>query len=166
MAFASFLLVVVTVFNAGFEESEKGDRPAGWSGPKAYRIAPGEGRNGSSALRYDLAAKGAFLPQTAQEVKLEGGKAYRISAWVKTKDVKIEKGERAAAVGLEYWDAKGKCRGSYSKHVLGTEDWQEISIETPRLVDDLKRARVQVYCGYGKTTGTAWFDDVRIEEVE
>lgn len=163
MLTALVLAAAVTVTNAGFEESE-GGKAAGWTAPSAYRVASGEGRNGSAALRYDLKEKGGFLHQAAQDVKLEGGKAYRISAWVKTKDVRVEKGERAAAVGLEWWDSKGKCRGAYSRHVTGTMDWQRIEIETPRLEEDARRFRVQVYVGYGKTTGTAWFDDVQIEE--
>ena len=165
MGFLLCAAAAVSLVTAGFEDEANG-RPAGWNAPEVYQVARGEGRNGTAALKFSCATNRVFTPAVVQDIRLEPGKSYRGSVWVKVEDVKIaQKGERTAAIAIEWANKEGKLRGAYSKKViLGTADWQRVDVLTPKIDEDVVNSHVQVYLGYGKTTGTAWFDEVVVEE--
>jgi len=153
------------VRNAGFEASSKG-RPVAWSLPPYYSLAPGMGRNGTAAIAYSFVTNRQMIAPVAQNIELAPSEAYRVSCWIRTEDVKPPKGEMGVRIGLEWKDGDGRCDGAYSKRLVGTHDWTHVTIITPKMPHDLKYCRVQVYVGYGKTPGKAWFDDVWIEKIE
>ena len=152
------------VKNGGFEEVEKG-RPVGWSLPPCYSHAPGMGRNGTSAIAFSSPTNLIKQIQPVMQwVKLAPGHVYRVSCWVRTEGVKFEPGHPGAKIGMEWGDTNG-WHGCYSHSRSGTKDWTRLSFVSPQLPASLAKVRVQLYVGYGKATGKAWFDDFAIEEV-
>lgn len=110
MGFLLCAAAAVSLVNAGFEDEANG-RPAGWNAPEVYQVARGEGRNGTAALKFNCATNRVFTPAVVQDIRLEPGKAYRGSVWVKVEDVKIaQKGERTAAIAIEWANKEGKLR--------------------------------------------------------
>ena len=79
---------------------------------------------------------------------------YRLSGWIKTRDLKPGT-SRGALINLHAMDIMTKA-------VSGTQDWTRVEV----VFDTAGTDAVSVNClfgGWGKATGTAWFDDVRLE---
>jgi hypothetical protein len=95
----------------------------------------------------------------SQRLKLEKGRRYRLSYFVKGENI-VSYGKSEGA-GLCLWEGKTL----YSKHpvplLTGTFDWVHLSrIFTAREEDGLLEFRI---C---ESTGTMWLDEVRLEPVE
>ena len=173
LAWAAFVLAAVAapkpvaLVNAGFETGSA-ERADGWSRSPAYRLSPGNGMNGSGALEFGLAEPMTnFLPAVVQKIKLSPGMVYRVSCRARCENVVKHPGNpRGVAIGVEWYDGEGRAHGAYSHDLTGTHDWTALAFETPRMPRDVVRAHVQVYVGYGSTTGKAWFDEVLIEPIE
>ena len=158
MFFGLFFAAANMVLNPGFESLSDDGKAADWKAPgKTYSYVKGEGRNGSNALKFSVKQKDAYSFPT-QDVKVEPGKRYRFSAWVRTKDVNGKGAGATISVGSVAAD--GKWLGSGSAHgVRGTvDDWQRISF----LVDvptNAVKCEIAPYLSRGRY-GTAWFDDI------
>jgi putative membrane-bound dehydrogenase-like protein len=137
----------------GFDTAN-GERPDGWEvrtygGKAAFAVVDG-GRSGKclqiSSTEGSDASFTVIVP-----VKPNG--TYRLTGWIKTKDVK---GAMGALFNLHGSDDK-------SKAVSGTKDWTKITLEFKAG----GRKQVEINClfgGWGAATGTAWWDDVELEE--
>ena len=97
-----------------------------------------------------------------QTVSVEPNQQYRIMGWIRTENV---------AVGPMDAGTTGACftlygQGDASESVLGTSDWKEITWEFN--TGDATTLDIGCRLGhYGSTcTGTAWFDDLKLEKVD
>ena len=146
------------VLNSGFENISEDGKAADWKEPaKTYSYVKGDGRNGSNALKFSIDKKDKYAFPT-QDLKLEAGKRYRFSAWVRTEGVDGKGAGATISVGSVAAD--GKWLGSGSAHgVRGTvKEWQKISF----LVDvptNAVKCELAPYVSRGRY-GTAWFDDI------
>ena len=146
------------VLNSGFENISEDGKAADWKEPaKTYGYVKGEGRNGSCALKFSIDKKDKYAFPT-QDLKLEAGKRYRFSAWVRTEGVDGKGAGATISVGSVAAD--GKWLGSGSAHgVRGTvKEWRKISF----LVDvptNAVKCELAPYVSRGRY-GTAWFDDI------
>jgi len=142
------------VQNADFSE-KSGDQPAAWtlrqySGNTKMSVS-NEGRNGSTALEIHNANKadvGASI-----DIPVKAGTRYRLSAWIKTKDVQPQ-GGRGALLNVHATPVA-------TQDLKGTNDWTQVQVEFNNDSD----TNIRVHCllgGYGGATGTAWFDDVSL----
>lgn len=146
------------VLNPGFENLSDDGKAENWKAPgKTYSYVKGEGRNGSNALKFTVKKKGEYSFPT-QDLKLQPGKRYRFSAWVRTKDVNGKGAGATISVGSVAAD--GKWLGSGSAHgVRGTVDnWQKISF-TVDVPTNAVKCELAPYVSRGRL-GTAWFDDI------
>lgn len=154
--------------NPGFEELS-GEEPARWN---CY-VAPMEGafgrlddtaHEGKYAVMLHIPTPYEKDPANNWSQNVIGDfakKKLRLSAFIKTKDAS------EAAVWVQCWrkDPWGVLLAmstSQDAPVYGTHDWErvEMSIDAPENTDFLT-----VRCVL-KGTGTAWFDDIRIEQLE
>jgi len=147
--------------NSSFEQAD-GDLPSG--GWKAYQWNPGGAPRITTAIVPD-GKVGHALKITATEptdssvgllVKLEGNTRYRLSALVKT-DLKTQNGQ-GAMINIHALPFQ-------TKSLSGINDWTPVSFEfvTP---DD---GRCQINCtigSFGKATGSAWFDELKLERLQ
>lgn len=146
------------VANGDFEKGVDG-----WALTPGYSIVKGEGRSMTSALVYENRDPGFPYAQPKQLVKLEPGKVYRFSAWIRTEDVTPQKGA-GASVCLESQDADGKTiKWYWTGGMKDSGDWKKIEGVSRPIPEEAKRCYVSVFCSPG-TTGKAYFDDVEVAE--
>lgn len=134
----------------------------GWQLSEGATVEKGSGRSATGALKYQRNNPSSYR-MVSTKVKLTPGAFYRFGAWIKTENVT----GKGATVALEFSgrNADGKRKyisGRYLKGPVGTHDWKLVSA-TVRVPKDADDASLLLYLGKG-ATGTAWFDDVILEE--
>lgn len=145
------------VQNGGFEEGA-----TGWNLPLLYAIDPTVAHRGQHSLRYHNEPGGPYLI-AGQGLLLKPGKCYRMSVWVKAEG--IVSSDTGATISMEWGGKEGYIGGSYPPGITGTSDWQQIVFETGVLPEGITGGSVILY-GRPGTSGTAWFDDVEVVELE
>ena len=159
----------VTLENAGFEKVGKNGYPVGWSRHPNWH---GEraGHNGSGGLVFECAEGGRQKhgrPQ--QEVKLEAGKRYRVSALVKADGLITERNTDAHGLGIyiEGYDASGKWAfgGGPRRFARGNTDWKKVEFITKPVPEGIVRAYIQPWVKKC-VSGRAVIDNIYIEEYE
>ncbi len=156
--------------NSGFEEDGGAGQPAGWalapsSGGAAGALARSDGgaHGGKACLALRHAVPASTTVQSA-EVPLEVGHLYRLSGWIRTEKAFTDPGQR-------YPTSLPACLGmasfpftNHSPAVGGDSPWREVSV---LFIATRGKDRVQLHLGRnGASSGTAWFDDLRLEPVE
>ncbi|NOK33549.1 hypothetical protein HMI49_10095 [Corallococcus exercitus] len=155
----------ISVPNAGFETAASTGLPQGWTASGQGKVsARGDAKaEGSRSLVIESPEGGAETTVTSELVKLQVGRLYRLSAWVRTKGVQADAQAR-------YPTALGAC--------LSMQSFPFTNCSPPQGADQSGRVqvlffatsstdRVRAHLGHnGKATGTAWFDDVKLEEVD
>jgi alpha-L-arabinofuranosidase len=115
---------------------------------------------GHAALR--IAADAPSDTALGQEIRLTAGRCYRLRGWVRTHSLTPEGARVYGTFQVQLPGGRG-ILASGANHGGDTE-WTEVSV--PFLVPAEGRVRICVFfVGFGKGTGTAWFDDLRLEEV-
>jgi len=148
------------ILNSSFEDLT-GDDPAGWR-KATYRP------RGTFEIDGTVAHAGK---RSAKISSAEGGDVswsaiapvrpyskYMLSGWIKTQDVKPIGGARGALFNVQGLDRL------QTKPVTGTQDWTNVEI----MIETEGNDALQINClfgGWGRATGTAWYDDVRLELV-
>ena len=155
----------VPVTNAGFEAQAASGQPTGWSVTGGGKVAssPDGKAEGARGLVIENPASGAETTVQSEPVKLQVGRLYRLSAWVRTRGVQADPQAR-------YPTALGACLSMKSfpftncSPTLGADQEGRVSV----LFFAIQGTdRVQLHLGRnGKASGTAWVDDVRLEEVD
>lgn len=151
------------VANPSFEDVDnnlpKGWRTANWAGRAAaaaveFALDETVFRSGKRSIRIS-SASGADASFQAV-VPVEPYAKYRLSGWVKTKDL-VPGRSRGALVNLHGLDVQTPA-------VSGTQDWTRVEI----IFDSGANDAVAVNClfgGWGRATGAAWWDDISLELV-
>lgn len=143
------------LFNGDIEKVS-GTQPEGW-GPRHYSgsreakfTAAKEGRKGTMCLKVtsDKRSDSGW----GATVKVKRNTRYRLGGWIKTKDVNGS-GSMFNVHGV----------GHRTKGVSGTTGWTEYSVD----FDSGNATEITVhalYGGYGGQSGTAWYDDIYLQE--
>ncbi len=169
LLFAAPLLATAppAVPNGGFEEAS-GPVAASWSvdsplGAESSVVRDPEiAHDGGSSLRLS-APRPASISVSSAEVRLEVGRVYRLSAFVRTEKAASDPTGRyptpvAAALTMASFPFTNHSPASGATRPFG-------KVET-LFVATTAKDRVHLHLGLnGTATGTAWFDDVTLEEV-
>ena len=153
--------------NGGFEEASAAGA-TGWSlggtlPPGASVARDASAQNGGAASLRLSALSPSSLVVSSGEVRLEVGHVYRLSAFVRTEKAYADPTGRyptpvAAAVTMESFPFT-----NHSPSAGATRGFTKV--ET-LFVATTAKDRVRIHLGLnGTATGTAWFDDVALEEV-
>jgi len=145
-------------------EEVKGDRFAGFT----FQDDPGKTtfadrevvHSGKVSCRMQDAGKGTANGncRLAQRVKLRPWTCYRLSAWVKTKDLMPARGFRLLALGKE----GGRPLTFYEGTLKPTQDWLQIDV----VFNSLDQSEATLYAGqWGGQLGTLWLDGLALEEM-
>ena len=156
----------VTLQNPGFESSREA---AGWSADRSLAVAEGScgiargvAHTGEQSLNLSLHRPGSFRLLSAG-VKLEVGKIYRLSGWIRTEGASADPLSRYPT-GLPATLSMASIPfTNTSMPVGGTRPWTKSEI-----VFIATQAHDQVAIQFGapgRASGSAWFDDIRLEEV-
>ena len=153
----------VPLINAGFESREVHQ---GWT-LHVYGARPNVAldtairREGRQSLRITAGAPSDTA--LGQEVKLRSGRWYRLTGWVRTENLD-PRGARTCGTFQIQTPAGGGIVAAGRNH-QGTNDWTKETIYFTPPGDGATRIAV-FFVGFGKGTGTAWFDAVTLEEID
>jgi putative membrane-bound dehydrogenase-like protein len=134
--------------------------PAGWrkvtyAGTAEHAVDEVVRRNRTSLKITSLDGSDASWSAT---LNVRPQTRYRLSGWVKTKDVAAGSG-KGALFNIHELQTEGLPRA-----VTGTSDWKRLEIE----FSSGALSRVTVNClfgGWGRSKGEAWWDDLELVEV-
>ncbi len=100
----------------------------------------------------------------SQAVTLEKGKTYTFSGYVSTDGIS-NTNKKGAALFVNYTDNTGNYVTKDSKYISGTTGWDRESI-TFTLPSDATSNLVYIRCGLIEESGTAYFDNLQVEDGE
>jgi hypothetical protein len=147
--------------NPGFEAGLEGWHIFGHGTPAGFTPDSDVVREGWQSLRVTFA--GPCDTGVYQEVMLKPGQWYCFSGWVRTRGLD-PRGAGAYgtfqihARGVNDLIAKGTNHG-------GDTEWTEVSITFQARPNDGLTRIVAYFVGHGHGTGTVWFDDLKLVEV-
>jgi hypothetical protein len=143
--------------NANFERGAYGWELINFGQDGTMEMDPTVLHAGKPTLRLDAFSEITFARQV---VTVKAHTTYRLSGYVKVKDVQEIGGNGNAGANLIVGSTRIATRA-----IQGTDDWQEISTEFN--TEDKTALRVGPAVGfYGlKVSGTAWFSDMSLAEV-
>jgi len=151
--------------NPGFEAGLDGWKPFTWppgSPPPQLTFDTQVVREGRQSLRID-----AVRPTDCgcyQEIMLKPGHRYRFSGWVRTRGL-VSRG--ASVLGTFHIHARATndfiCKGTNHD---GNTAWTMVSFTFNTRPNDGLIRIVLFLAGFGQGTGTVWFDDLQIVEVD
>ena len=133
--------------------------------PNGYRIAPGEGRNGTAALFYERTDPNVYPIHSVPLQNLQPEKFYAVSAWVRGENIRATGDEKnIGAICVEYsQDGRWVAGGVYYETNHIGADWQRIEtmFKTPPEIATGRQADLKFYLRQ-KVVGKIWFDDVEV----
>lgn len=128
--------------------------------PPAIRLDERNAHQGQSSLL--IASDAPADVALGRVVSLPPRSLWRARCWVKTEDLRArDRTDTGGAVHIQTPSGAGLARGSSS---FGSTPWHEVLVPF-RAPDDGQIKVVLFYIGFGKGTGKAWFDDLRLEEI-
>ena len=144
--------------NASFENGLEGWSFRNYSGPAAEvdgerETAKANIRSGKGSLR--LGSRVGHDTSYNTPVKLNSGRKYRLSAWIKTEGIQ---GAHGALLNVHELQHAGKTKALQKKN-----DWLEVE----KVFTAPRSGNFTINCllgGWGKSKGTAWFDDLSLTE--
>ncbi len=145
--------------NPSFEE-KAGDGVRGWKS-RAWRgkedgrwSVESPGRTGKQCLAIG-SDKGTDAAWTTT-ITVEPDTFYRLSGWIKTKDVR---GAVGALLNIQ------NMQHVRTPRVTGTKEWTRVST----IFGTKAETELEINClfgGWGQSTGQAWYDDVSLEQAD
>ncbi|MFA4925075.1 MAG: alpha-L-arabinofuranosidase C-terminal domain-containing protein [Candidatus Aminicenantales bacterium] len=146
------------IVNPSFEELKDG-KPLGWRAvtyqPEAVLEVDNLARNGQKSVKIS-SANGADASWSTI-VKVKPFSKYRLTGWVKTRDIKSAGGKGVLLNIHQQPELETRA-------LTGTNDWTRIELVFDSGLNDA----FQINClfgGWGKVTGQAWFDDINLEYI-
>jgi putative membrane-bound dehydrogenase-like protein len=144
------------IANPSFENETAG-KPLDWntrtySGRATHSLSD-IARTGARSIRIE-STEGSDTSYFTR-VALEPNTTYRLSAWIKTENLK---GARGAQLNLH--EAQG-IDGSKTPAISGTKDWTRVE----SIFNSGGHTELTINClfgGWGRSTGVAWFDDIEL----
>jgi alpha-N-arabinofuranosidase len=149
--------------NPSFESSQRLD---GWQvvtygAPAEVTLDAHHVQEGRQSLR--VTATKPSDTALGQEITLRPGCWYRFTGWVKTRELKPQDASVSGTFQIQRSGDSSVLAGGLSH--TGDTEWhrEELIFQAPR--DG--RVRVAPFlAGYGKGLGTAWFDNLRLDEID
>jgi hypothetical protein len=152
-----------------------GWRPTSWQATREQgttRALAGRLEVATDAVHYGkrsfkMSAKEPDALTWSQSVKLQPHSSYLLSAWIRTRDVILTKEPeqrylRGANIAVQVTTPSPQFP-TYSEPISGDTDWHEVFVQ----FDTGDATDFNVLLGLGGysaiTTGTVWFDDVKLE---
>jgi dipeptidyl aminopeptidase/acylaminoacyl peptidase/alpha-L-arabinofuranosidase len=147
--------------NAGFENKLEGWSVHVYGAPPKIEADDTIRHEGKQSLR--ISATEPSDTALGQEVQLRGGRWYRFSGWVRTRGLEPRGASVFGTFQIQLPGGHGLLAGGLNHG--GDTDWTEVVLGFQAPPDG--RTRIAVFfAGFGRGTGTAWFDGLKLEEVD
>ena len=145
------------VQNGSFENGTQS-----WSIPQTASVSLSQaGVHGKSSLKLANASPASYTPIT-QKFSVPAGQIVRYSAWIKGENLTSANAkDKGASLYIEAYSNGKYIFGSYGKNLSGTFDWTYVE-GLWYLPDHATDFVAGLYLRKG-TTGTVWFDDVKVQ---
>jgi alpha-N-arabinofuranosidase len=146
--------------NPGFEAGEEGWDRAVYGAPSTVAADTMVVHGGKQSLR--VSAGEPSDTAVSQDVRLRPGRYYRLSGWVRTRQ--LDPHGAPVCGTFQVQRPGGGLLAGGSNH-QGDTDWTRVDVPFEAPAD----GRVHValfFVGFGKGTGTAWFDDLALEAID
>ena len=98
-----------------------------------------------------------------QNVRLKPGQLYRLSGWVRTRGLDPHGARVYGTFQVQHPEGHGII--ATGKNQRGDHDWSQVVLFFEAPPSGATRI-VVFFAGFGKGTGTAWFDDLQLETVD
>lgn len=133
-----------------------------WNIPQTASVSLSEaGVHGKSSLKLTNASPSSYTPIT-QKFSVPAGQIVRYSAWIKGENLRSANAkDKGASLYVEAYGNGKYIFGSYGKNLSGTFDWTYVE-GLWYLPDHATDFVIGLYLRKG-TTGTVWFDDVKVQ---
>ena len=158
--------------NPGFEAGDK--FPSGWTlnpDQKLFSIDKTVSHSGNASLLWQSGGTDSPYVLLNQPVKLQTGRLYQFTAWLKTENL-IGAQSPGATVGIDFQDKDGKSvyGGPYPGGLKGTRGWWKLTSYAQvftNVVGGNFVCYVRKQGGKDKKTftGKAWWDDISLRPV-
>jgi alpha-L-arabinofuranosidase len=151
----------MAIENPGFEAGTQGWEVHVYGAKSEVAIDKDVFKEGKQALR--ISARDLSDTALGQELQLRAGKFYRLTGWIRTRGLDPN---RARVFGtFQIQNAGGRGVIVSGTNHKGDTDWVKETVYFEAPSDG--RVRVAVFfVGFGRGTGTAWFDDLKLDEIE
>ena len=157
----------VPLTNPGFESDPPFD---GWTHGSlaSFDEEIAHGGDGSARLTIDGPVEERGNVYITRTVPVTPGRRYRAEVWIRGEEVAaLEQGGMSsvgATIIVEFADADGAwlAAGSYADSNFGSFDWRRVRTDAAKAPAGAGRAIIYLAL---RGVGSAWFDDVRVEEV-
>jgi alpha-N-arabinofuranosidase len=147
--------------NPGFEAGLQGWSVHVYGSQPKIELDKQQRHAGRQSLR--ISASDPSDTALGQEVVLRPGRWYRFTGWVRTRALDPHGSKVFGTCQIQHPGGKGLIAGGANHG--GDTDWAEVTIFFQAPADG--KARIAVFfTGFGKGTGSAWFADLRLEEVD
>lgn len=153
---------LISLTNAGFEAAAPAE---GWS---VHVYGAQSELTLDSAVRHEgrqslkIHADQPSDTALGQELQLQPGHWYRLSAWVRCEN--LDPKDAPVCGTLQIQNPGGNGVVVSGRNHRGTSDWTRESLYFTPPADGKTRIAL-FFVGYGKGTGTVWFDDLSLEEL-
>lgn len=169
-AAASLADAPVEVVNGTFEQVDADGNALGWQADQvglqdgaAVRSDTDAPHLGARSFLIDSPTPGSVVVASGA-VGLRVGHLYRLSGWIRARGVTSDPTSRYPTAVPACLSMESFPFTNHSPAVGGDTDW---TLVTTLFVATRSKDRVQFHLGRnGTATGKAWFDDVRLEEVD
>ncbi|MGD8439262.1 MAG: C45 family autoproteolytic acyltransferase/hydrolase [Holophagae bacterium] len=160
----------IPVANPGFERVGADRSVAGWhplvgasSDGATVEASTDQALSGVGSLKLAVRGHGTVAAES-DPVTLEVGRLYRLSGWIRTSGAVSDPTSRYPTAVPAVLTMASFPFTNHSSAVGGDSDWSRVDslFFATRRTD-----RVRLHLGYnGTARGTAWFDDIRLDEVD
>jgi alpha-N-arabinofuranosidase len=99
----------------------------------------------------------------SQDVQLEPGRCYRFRGWVRTRNLDPHDAPVCGTFQIQRSGGKGTLASGPNHQ--GNTDWTRVTLDFEAPPSGAVRLAV-FFVGFGKGTGTAWFADLKLEELD
>lgn len=160
-----------SLFSEGFERIDGQGRIIGWReiaegktesiGVVRSDVTRPRGGERSVMMAHDRAARTCLESETVQ---LKVGRPYRLSGWIRTRAAVSDQLARYPTALPVCLTMESFPFTNHSSVVGGDSDWTRVE---SRFIATRSMDRIRLHLGYnGSATGSAWFDDVTLEEID
>ncbi len=145
--------------NGGFEQIASNGKPTGWS-DNGFSVDRSVFRSGAVSFRLQDAHLIAYSQSASQQLALKKG-TYRIGGWVRKSRLAATRGS-GVRICLQAPPSYPWTVSACTAIVKGTGDWEYLGL-TDIVVPEDSTARFSLQA-YGEPDGTAWFDDLILQQ--